>query len=419
MHTLRGVEQHGAARPVSGRGLLRAAPVVLVLSVLQGSGLVLVAAATSDPWVALSASVLVVVVASAVWARLRRLPVRRWAGLVVAILCLSAVAYLLPRPAPEVAGSTGTVLRLADGDVLALRRRGPTDASASPQATVVAVHGGPGVQFLPVEELLLSSLADLRAVVSYDQVGVGASTRLADPDGYTSRRSLEDLGEVVAATGPRPVVLLGHSWGARTALAYAARHPSRVDALVLTSPGPFPWRGRPEPVVAPQTRLSLRDRIGLYAAASRPRNLFVYGLTVADPDVAHWFAGDAEMDSRFAGLYRRAAPGTTCSGRTELPRSSLGYFAAQVPQLHPDGTGVTRDELVPLRRIPTLVVRGSCDYVPAEVAATYRDELGGALVAIDHAGHSIAVERPVELRTVLRSFLDQVAGPGSTRGRSR
>jgi pimeloyl-ACP methyl ester carboxylesterase len=43
-------------------------------------------------------------------------------------------------------------------------------------------------------------LARDREVWVYDQVGTGASTRLADVTGYTSARAVDDLTAVVAAT---------------------------------------------------------------------------------------------------------------------------------------------------------------------------------------------------------------------------
>jgi pimeloyl-ACP methyl ester carboxylesterase len=178
--------------------------------------------------------------------------------------------------------------------------------------------------------------------------------------------------------------------------------------LAFTSPGPFPWRHRTWPVVAPQDRLDTGDRIRLQAAALEPRNFFVWALTAVDADAAHWFAGDAEMDRRFSRIYRLAQPGLTCDGRRNEPPFGLGYYAAQVPQLHPDGGGVTRAQIRRLKRVPVLVIRGECDYVESGIARTWASELSGRLVELDGAGHSIAEEAPNAVLATIGSFLDRV-----------
>lgn len=125
--------------------------------------------------------------------------------------------------------------------------------------------------------------------------------------------------------------------------------------------------------------------------------------------MAHWFAGDEEMDARFVPLYRLAAPGTVCSSsHLELPRDALGYYASQIPQQRPDRSGVTRAQLAALHEVPVLVVRGTCDYVPESFARVYEQELDAHLVEIPRAGHSLAEEQPAQLGTVLDAFLDDV-----------
>jgi pimeloyl-ACP methyl ester carboxylesterase len=56
---------------------------------------------------------------------------------------------------------------------------------------------------------------------------------------------------------------------------------------------------------------------------------------------------------------------------------------------------------------PTLVVRGAQDtLVPAEHAETYATEISGArLEVVDAAAHSMPLEQPERLATLVRDFL--------------
>ena len=76
-----------------------------------------------------------------------------------------------------------------------------------------------------------------RAVISYDARAHGESDPAPDGQGYGYPELVADLESVVAATvGKEPFVLAGHSMGAHTAVAYALRHPERLDGLVLIGP---------------------------------------------------------------------------------------------------------------------------------------------------------------------------------------
>jgi pimeloyl-ACP methyl ester carboxylesterase len=55
---------------------------------------------------------------------------------------------------------------------------------------------------------------------------------------YTARDSADDIEAVRKALGSEEIALLGISYGARVALTYAQRYPSRVDRLLLQSPPP-------------------------------------------------------------------------------------------------------------------------------------------------------------------------------------
>lgn len=100
---------------------------------------------------------------------------------------------------------------------------------------VVVLHGGPGADHRYL--LGLAALADHFRVVFYDQRGTGLSPRVPAAD-ITPQGFVDDLDAIVDAYGAgQPVHLVGHSWGAMLASAYAGAHPGKVGRLVLAEPG--------------------------------------------------------------------------------------------------------------------------------------------------------------------------------------
>jgi L-proline amide hydrolase len=108
----------------------------------------------------------------------------------------------------------------------------PGDSSAP--APLVVLHGGPGGTHDYL--LSLSDLADVRAVVHYDQIGNGRSTHYPDrgADFWTVDLFVRELHNLVEALGiaDRHHVL-GQSWGGFLGQEYAFTQPPGLRALVL------------------------------------------------------------------------------------------------------------------------------------------------------------------------------------------
>lgn len=112
-------------------------------------------------------------------------------------------------------------------------------------ATVVVLHGGPGAthSYLRPE---WDRLAERYRVVYYDQRGCGESGSASSYHWSDHVRDLERLLDEVSRTGP--VALAGSSWGSHLAVLFAVRHPTRVDALVLSGVPAWPSpNSRPPP----------------------------------------------------------------------------------------------------------------------------------------------------------------------------
>jgi pimeloyl-ACP methyl ester carboxylesterase/DNA-binding CsgD family transcriptional regulator len=83
----------------------------------------------------------------------------------------------------------------------------------------------------PVWRHWLEGLGERHTVIRYDERGCGLSDR--EIRQVTLDDSVADLEAVVGAAGLDRFVLLGISGGAPSSVAYAARHPERVERLVL------------------------------------------------------------------------------------------------------------------------------------------------------------------------------------------
>jgi proline iminopeptidase len=293
-----------------------------------------------------------------------------------------------------------------DGSRLALH---VTRASAPTEPPMIAVHGGPGVADMAHDAPAFAALAIDRDVYVYDRVGTGASTRLADPTGYTTARGVQDLEAVRVHTGATRVVLHGHSWGILIAVAYAQEHPDHIAALVLSAPGELPLGGA-QPVPGDlTTRLDGAQKAQLYMRLMRPRNLFTYALTSADARVAHSLAGDREMDRRFGLIYRESTPALFCDPHLvdRVGTTGLGYYAHYVPQLHPDPADEPLDlQRLAMIKVPVLVIKPACDYLPWSGMAGYQHAFPQALfVMVPGAGHVAYLEQPALYTTLVHSFL--------------
>jgi proline iminopeptidase len=96
---------------------------------------------------------------------------------------------------------------------------------------LVVVHGGPGY---PSDYLHnLSSLADERQVIVYDQLGCGRSDRPADKALFVAERFVKELGEVRDALGLDEVHMFGNSWGTALAVMYQLSGAIGIRSLVL------------------------------------------------------------------------------------------------------------------------------------------------------------------------------------------
>ncbi len=280
-----------------------------------------------------------------------------------------------PRIAPEVRTVTTD-----DGAELRVHIYGPADGD-----TIVLSHGWTcRIEFWYPQ---INALAERFRVVAYDQRGHGRST--TGRRRYTSDVLADDFAAVLAATVParERAVLVGHSMGGMTIMAWAGKYPEQVEqyasAAVLANTGS-------DRLVAETTAVPFLPSLG----AVRGLAGHVLSAPVLLPNVR----GVTDV-IRFIVLSPTATPEQVafcqrivlaCKGRTR------GRWGTALNRLD------VHEALVNLT-VPTVVFAGGRDRMtPAVHAERLADELGRAgnldkFVLVPFSGHMGTVEAADEL----------------------
>lgn len=258
------------------------------------------------------------------------------------------------------------------GQRLHVRDTGPRDGSA-----VLLVHGF-GAS-LHTWEAWAQELAKTHRVVRFDLPGSGLSD--PDPTGdYRDARSMEILLALLDRLGIAKAHVVGHSIGGRISWTFAARHPQRVDRLVLLSPDGFAGPG-----VAYGTQPEVPLALGLMRYVL-PKPLLRMNLAPA-------YGNPAVMSDALATQYHdlMLAPGS---------RQAL---MARMQQT------VLTDPVPLLQRIdaPTLILWGDQDnFIPISNAADYVRALPhSTLVTLPGVGHVPQEEGGAAALTPVTNFL--------------
>lgn len=262
-----------------------------------------------------------------------------------------------------------------DGRTLHVRDDGPPDAAAP---AIVFVHGF-GAS-LHTWEPWAQALKDDFRVVRFDLPGSGLSAPDPDRD-YGDARSVALLAALMDRLGLARAHVVGHSIGGRIAWAFAARHPARVDRLVLVAPDGFASPGF-EYGQAPEVPAGYRLMRHVL-----PRPLLRMSLAPAYGDPAA--LSDAVVQ-RYHDLI--TGPGV---------RDALLDRMAQTVLVEPSPT-------LRLIAAPTLLIWGDRDAViPIANADGYLAAIDGATLAvIAGVGHVPQEEDAAVGLAALRRFLD-------------
>jgi pimeloyl-ACP methyl ester carboxylesterase len=254
---------------------------------------------------------------------------------------------------------------------------GNADAQA-----LVCLHGFTG--HARSWDTFAQAMRDGYHVLALDQRGHGETEWATD---YHPTRRVEDMEAFVEALGLNRFVLLGLSMGGRCAFNYAARHPERVERLVIVD-------------IAPEADARGAGRINQGLSA---RDVF------GDPEEAVAAARQAnprppesELRSRVLNNLMQRPDGTWTFRYDVALRNAAGA------RVMPTREEIDRD-WASLANItsPTLLVRGAeSDILSPEHAQRMVSSIPNCrLIEVQASGHSVPLDNPSGFIEAVRTFL--------------
>ena len=244
----------------------------------------------------------------------------------------------------------------------------------------------------------LAPLAQDRQVIVYDQRGRGHS---APPPGVRAARIEHDAGDLPAlraALGLDRWDVLGHSWGGGIAMLAAAEDRQAVRRLVLVDPVGVTGAWLPPLHAAALAHLEATN------PTARPALAALDPAMLAEPDPA---AHAAYAAAFFPAWFADPALVTLMP----VPSSASLTGATIAARLRRDGYDWSDRLRDP--GIPTLVVHGANDLLPATMAEHTVAHLRTARLAlIPDAGHMPFWEAPDTFFPLVRDFLNATAPTG-------
>ena len=241
-----------------------------------------------------------------------------------------------------------------------------------------------------------------------DPHGSGGSTPPPDPSGYTPAGHAGFYDEVRRALGLDRVTILGHSFGATTALVYSALFPNTVNACVAVAPfGIGPDSGATEAGAAAdefERGLARHARADWYPEARRTMDEWTERvLATEDPLEVERMMGTV------LPLYTAHPDRNTVHAALEAMRSNLAADLGAAKAWE-SGLYQTLDLRPLLDKItcPTLIVAGGLDFIcgPEQAEPIARAISDVRLEVIADCGHIPSVEQPDEFRKLVIGFLD-------------
>jgi proline iminopeptidase len=95
------------------------------------------------------------------------------------------------------------------------------------------LNGGPGLPCNYLRDPLVRMVEEGYRVVTYDQLGCGASDKPKDKSLWTIARYVEEVETMRKALDLGKIHLLGHSWGGWLSIEYALTHLDSLKSLIL------------------------------------------------------------------------------------------------------------------------------------------------------------------------------------------
>jgi pimeloyl-ACP methyl ester carboxylesterase len=314
----------------------------------------------------------------------------------------AAASAAAPVPLGSLAGDERQI-RGPDGLRITVETYGPEDA---PQ--LVLAHGWTNTGRVWHEQV--AGLADRYRIVTYDQPGHG---RTSPP--RSRRYTLDLLGDALRAvieqaTGPRPLVLAGHSLGGMTVLNLVARHGELVDdrlagvALLSTTSSARAETALLELGVAGAARFERLVRIAVPWLRDPRLHELTGRVYSASSDLSY-------VMTRWWSLGPEAPPEVVDFVEQLVLDSDPDIIAGLTEAI----LGVDEDVGLAGLTVPTRIVVGGHDRLtPTSLARRMAARAADAeLVELPDAGHMTPLEAPVQVNAILEELLTGRAADGA------
>ncbi len=269
------------------------------------------------------------------------------------------------------------------------------------RTSLVAVHGGPGLDHIGLKDSL-AGVADDFQIVYYDQRGHGRSD-YGSAEHWNLQTWAADLRGLCDALGVERPVVIGSSFGGFVALTYAGLLPDHPGGLILTNT----TGGRSDHPLS----IEAFRRLGGDEAAS-----------VAALDFAKITEESGAEFNRVCFPLFSARPGFAQESQQRLARAirttevNLHYWRHEAGRFDPW-------TLLPRVTCPVLVLAGTDDPIcPIEVVEEMVDGLTAArtrLVRLEGARHAIFRDEPEFAYAAIRQFVAEISEPGRSGASSK
>lgn len=270
---------------------------------------------------------------------------------------------------------------------------------------VIIAHGGPGCTWDYVESF--EALAGSgRAVIHYDQIGNGHSTRLPEKGAsfWTVELFLEELRNLVAHLGLEGgYYLLGQSWGGMLGAEHAVNRPAGLKGLVLAdSPASMPIWITETARLRGDLPAGIRAVLDLHEAAG----------TTDHPDYAE---ATKAFNARHVCRLDPAPAAVQRTNRAMAADSHVYNLMIGPNEFHITGTLSTWDVSPRLSRIevPVLLVSGAHDEATPATIQPFADHIPDVRWHIfPNSSHMPHVEEFEDCMAVVSDFLAECDAAG-------
>jgi proline iminopeptidase len=261
-------------------------------------------------------------------------------------------------------------------------------------APLFVLHGSGGSHryFLPYME----PLSDKYQLFFYDQRGTGLSDGHPDLAANSIDQFVEDLEALRVAFGSEKISLMGHSWGAIIALAYALKYQAHLDHLILVDSIPVNDKfliGFSETMQQRFQHLSADEQHELKTTCSSPSEELsreaIDRCMQLDAQLRFYNPAKAPVDLTIDENTMKNADTVEALMRNSFNKIQHD-IDTQLPNIH----------------VPTLIIHGDFDPIPLKSSEYLHEQiLESQIVVIPEAGHFPFIEQPEQFVAALRSFL--------------